>query len=329
MQPADAERRDLDAHHRLVGELAERVTHDLANRLAVARLTAEVLANRGDLPGDLAGRVATVVQATGEAGELVQRLSAIAGRRPAPPHRVDLAAVVTDLTGLLRAALGRRQLEVRTQAAPLVADRRDIEEIVLRLVLAGPPGAAGEGIAVAVHPDGDDVVMVVRQPSELSPSSLARLTQLAPVTSVALPGGGQEHTVRLAGAPEGVPGTVPVPTGDGGRVLVVEDDTDLRELVVEALAADGHTVDGVADATSALEHRWVAAGELELLVTDVELPGMSGLELAERLSATGVALVVMSGHGEDALGVLPAGALVLDKPFGVPDLRSRARQALR
>src|SRR3954467_11365782 len=49
MQPADVERRDvreLDAHRQLVGELAEQLSHDLANRLAVARLTAEVLANR-------------------------------------------------------------------------------------------------------------------------------------------------------------------------------------------------------------------------------------------------------------------------------------------
>src|SRR5205809_836669 len=79
MHPADVERRDvreLDAHRQLVGELAEQLSHDLANRLAVARLTAEVLANRPDLPDDLAARVATVVHATSEAGDLVQQLSA-------------------------------------------------------------------------------------------------------------------------------------------------------------------------------------------------------------------------------------------------------------
>jgi FixJ family two-component response regulator len=73
----------------------------------------------------------------------------------------------------------------------------------------------------------------------------------------------------------------------------------------------------------------VTERRLELLMTDVELPGMSGLALAEGLLLTGVAVVVMSGHGEAALReLLPEGARVLDKPFGVPDLWAVVREAL-
>ena len=88
-----------DAHLKLLGELAEHVTHDLANRLAVARLTAELLVSRPDVPPEIAERLASVVTATSEAGELLQHLAAVAGRRSGPAHVVDLGAVVQELRG--------------------------------------------------------------------------------------------------------------------------------------------------------------------------------------------------------------------------------------
>ncbi|MCU1485346.1 MAG: sensor hybrid histidine kinase [Actinomycetia bacterium] len=336
MQPAEVEHGDvaaasaaMAAHRELVGELAEHLSHDLANRLAVARLTAEVLANRPDLPDDLAERVATVVRATSEAGDLVQHLSAVAGRRPSPPHRLDLSRLVTDLGGLLRAGLGRRALELVVGPAVIVADRRDVEEVVLRLVLGGERGGPDETIALSVTTDDDDVVMVVRRPSAVPSGALARVAELVPIEVTALPDGGQELTVRYPALVEERLEVVAVPAPVGVCVLVVEDDADLRGLVCDALRADGHTVEGVADASRALAHPMVTEGRVELLVTDVELPGMSGLELAEQLLAAGVRVMVISGHGEAALGdELPEGALILDKPFGVPDLRTRAREAL-
>ena len=332
MQPAEVQHGNetgVAAHRELVGELAEHLAHDLANRLAVARLTAEVLANRPDLPGDLADRVATVVRATSDAGDLVQHLSAVAGRRASPPHRLDLAQVVVELGGLLRAGLGRRTLELVVGPAVVVADRRDVEEVVLRLVLGGERGGPDESIAVSVSVDDDDVVMVVRRPSDVPTSALARVAELVPVEAEALPGGGQQLTVRYPLLVEELLEVVPVPVRHA-HVLVVEDDTDLRELVCGALRSDGHLVEGVADAARALAHPMVTEGRLELLVTDVELPGMSGLELATQLLAAGVHVVVMSGHGEAALGdEVPTGAFILDKPFGVPDLKRTTREALQ
>jgi CheY-like chemotaxis protein len=171
--------------------------------------------------------------------------------------------------------------------------------------------------------------MVVRRLSALPGSALVRVGALAPVATVTLPDGTYEHTVRFPAVVEAPLDVVRVPSPTGAYVLVVEDDTDLRSLVCDALAADGHAVEGVADAHLALTHPMVTDGHIQLLVTDVELPGMSGLELAGQLAGRGISVVVMSGHGEAALGAaLPAGALVLDKPFGVPDLRARAREAL-
>ncbi|MCU1378314.1 MAG: ATP-binding region ATPase domain protein [Acidimicrobiales bacterium] len=335
MQPAEADRdhaAELEAHRQLVGELAEQLAHDLANRLAVARLTAEVLANRPDLPADLADRVATVVTATSEAGELVQQLSAVAGRRSAPPHRLDLGRTVAELAPLLRAGLGRRPLDVVAEPALVLADRRDIEEIVLRMVLGG--GRVADAVTLSVSTEADHATVAVRRTDDLSARALTRIAELAALTggslsSMELMTGGQEHVVRMASVPAETLDVVAVPAPEGACVLVVEDDTDLRDLVRGALEADGYSVDAVPDAAAALAHPTVVGGRLDLLVTDVELPGMSGLELAAKLSAAGVRVLVMSGHGEAALeDDLPEGALVLDKPFGVPDLRARAREAL-
>lgn len=318
----------------LVGEVAGLLAHDLANRLAVARLTAEVLGNRPDLPGDLADRVATVVKATSEAGELVQQLSAVAGRRPAPPHEVDLGALVRDLAPLLQASIGRRTLMVSVGRAAVVADRRDLEELVLRLVVGGQ-GRRNSEIGITVRVDGSAARLLVTRPIDdpVTERAIERARELAVAGggTCDVSEAGETHTtlVRLPAVATDIDDVVPAPTGERMTVLVVEDDADLRHLVRGALVADGHRVDAVADADAALAHPVVTEGRLELLITDVELPGISGLELAEELSGRGVRVLVISGHGEAALGdALPAGAVVLDKPFGVLELRASMRLAL-
>ena len=333
MQPADA---DGDHRHlELVGELAGMLAHDLANRLAVARLTAEVLGNRPDLPGDLADRVATVVTATTEASELVQQLSAVAGRRAAPAHEVDVGRLLQELTPLLRSALGRGSLVVAAGSALVRADRRDVEELLLRLVLSGRD-RHNTDVSIDVRDDRDEVLVVVRRPaddavSEPSTARIAALAEAAGGTFVAERG--DDHrllTVRLPAVAAGEGGVGPGEGIEAVTVLVVEDDPDLRDLVRDALEGEGHRVHAVGDADAAFIHPVVTQGRLDLLVTDVELPGRSGLELAAKLAADGIRILVISGHSEAVLGDdLPEGAVVLDKPFGVFELRASTRRALR
>ncbi len=76
-----------------------------------------------------------------------------------------------------------------------------------------------------------------------------------------------------------------LPAGEGGRVLVVDDSTAKRYLLIETLRRAGHEVTGAADATEALERLARAdAGALpEVAVLDVMLPDMSGFELCQRI----------------------------------------------
>ncbi len=123
------------------------------------------------------------------------------------------------------------------------------------------------------------------------------------------------------GTGRNITGSVPT-----SRVLVVEDDDDMREVLIEGLASDGHAVRGCArvdEALGALESE-----PFDVLITDMRLPGASGMELLSVLHARGVtapARIVITGFGSEDLhdSVEALGAVaVFDKPFDVDDLRS-------
>jgi len=109
--------------------------------------------------------------------------------------------------------------------------------------------------------------------------------------------------------------------GNGARVLVVEDDDDVRRTVVRALQRAGYEVLEVADGEAALR----LGARVDALVVDVLMPGMSGREVADRLLADNPELRVlfMSGYSGDprvaTLGPRP-GEPFLPKPFSTADL---------
>jgi CheY-like chemotaxis protein len=115
-------------------------------------------------------------------------------------------------------------------------------------------------------------------------------------------------------------------------VLLVEDDESIRRLMRESLRRLGYAVHEAADGASALEVA-DALGEIDLLVTDVVMPRMSGRELATRLLSRHPTLAVlyMSGYTDDTVirhGVLEAGSLYLQKPFNLEALARKVRVVL-
>ena len=115
---------------------------------------------------------------------------------------------------------------------------------------------------------------------------------------------------RLVGAPD----------PSGRRILLVEDNDDAREMTTEMLNMLGHTVHGVASAEAALP--LLAMPGLDVLVTDISLPTMSGLELARHARAHWPQLEVVfaSGHDWGASLMQDASARFLRKPFGLEEL---------
>jgi signal transduction histidine kinase/ActR/RegA family two-component response regulator len=121
----------------------------------------------------------------------------------------------------------------------------------------------------------------------------------------------------------------------GGRetVLVAEDDPSVREIVAEVLTQKGYRVLRAPDGQTALEMARAQPGEIQLLVTDIVMPGMTGRELAEVLVAerAGVRVLYMSGYTDDAVvrhGVLAEGLPYLQKPFSPRALALKVREVL-
>jgi PAS domain S-box-containing protein len=151
------------------------------------------------------------------------------------------------------------------------------------------------------------------------------------------PGRGTTFEIFLperAGLPDpaGPASAAPVARGGGETVLVVEDEEAVRRMAVRTLSARGYRVLEAGDATQALarEPEW---GAIDLLVTDVVMPGLGGRELAAALTARrpGLRLLYISGYTDDEVtrrGLLDAGAPFLEKPFEAEGLARRVRDVL-
>jgi len=121
--------------------------------------------------------------------------------------------------------------------------------------------------------------------------------------------------------------------GSAAAVLVVEDDDPIRSIARRALESAGYSVLDSPDPAAALEMAQDLHRPIDLLVTDVVLPRMSGVELAEKLRQGRPELRVLfisgyTGSHLAAEGVLPEGVQFLPKPFSPADLVRRAGEAL-
>jgi two-component system KDP operon response regulator KdpE len=117
----------------------------------------------------------------------------------------------------------------------------------------------------------------------------------------------------------------------GPHILVVDDERPIRRFLATALGAHGYDVAEAATGVEAL--RLAATGRPELVILDLGLPDMDGLEVLQQLrewSAVPVIVVSVREHETDKVALLDAGADdYLTKPFGAGELLARIRAALR
>ena len=186
-----------------------------------------------------------------------------------------------------------------------------------------------------------------------SPSSRPRSSAVAPAsvwprstassvrpagTSPCCPNPGTGSTFRLefprVDAPAMVPDPPdPAPAENGsGTILVVEDESAVREMTSVVLRRAGYDVTAVNDGAEALQRLAAATVPIDVLVTDVVMPGMSGIELAEQVIVRipNAGIVLLSGYNPETLDldrVVRRGALFLSKPVSL-ERPARCRQAL-
>ena len=113
------------------------------------------------------------------------------------------------------------------------------------------------------------------------------------------------------------------------NILVVEDDTDLREVIMDTLDVAGFSVDGVGDAESALV--WLKSHACELVISDVNMPGINGYQLMRNIASQWPQLpvLIMTAYGSisNAVEAMRNGAVdYLEKPFSTEKLVSIAEK---
>lgn len=117
------------------------------------------------------------------------------------------------------------------------------------------------------------------------------------------------------------------------RILVVEDDDAVRRMSLEFLKIRGYEVIEARSASDAIE--WVKSNNepIDLVLTDVVMPGMKGRELGERLAQlrAGIKVLYMSAYAEDDainIGILSPGTAFIEKPFSPDQLATKVRDVL-
>jgi DNA-binding response OmpR family regulator len=115
------------------------------------------------------------------------------------------------------------------------------------------------------------------------------------------------------------------------RILVIDDDAELSGLVTEYLGPEGFQVEAVGDGLRGLER--ALAGEHLLVVLDVMLPGLNGLDVLRRLRASSrIPVLLLTARGEDVdriVGLEIGADDYLPKPFNPRELVARIRAVLR
>jgi two-component system KDP operon response regulator KdpE len=116
------------------------------------------------------------------------------------------------------------------------------------------------------------------------------------------------------------------------RILVVDDEPAIRKVVRDAFEREGHEVITAIDGEEALGR--FDEGGIDLIVTDLAMPRLGGLELVQEIRRSGgsVPILVLTVHGEERekVRLLDAGADdFVTKPFGVAELLARSRALLR
>ncbi|AMW05394.1 hybrid sensor histidine kinase/response regulator [Gemmatimonas phototrophica] len=363
------ERLDLAQKMEAVGQLAGGVAHDFNNLLAAIRNAVQLAMD--ELPSNTEARadLEVAMQTAERAAGLTRQLLAFSRQQPRTASVVDLAALVRDLMGLLRTSMPASvsiRLSAESLDARVLADRSQLEQVILNLVLnARDSMPAGGQITLTVWVDHfRQLVMfsVTDTGTGMDEGTRVRIFEpffttkpmgsgtglgLSVVYGVVTQAGGtirvdsepgRGTTMRVSlplVRPDVTSPEQPIPPMDGHHkraLLLVDDEAAVRTTTRRLLERNGWQVLEASNGEEALglfaQHRDL----LSLVLTDVRMPVVDGVELARRVrdEIPDFPVVFFSGYDEleqhDVAEV--SNVPLLAKPFSSADLLNVLRQAL-
>jgi len=344
---------------RSVGRLAGGIAHDFNNVLHVIRGHAQTLRRHLDDPVETDRRLDAITHAVDRTSSLVERLMMLSRPTANNPTPTNVDSFVRDLGPALNQLLGETiELEFVLDAGDcaVAIDDSRFENVLLNLATnaldAMPRGGAlrvttgrdgGEWICINFTDTGDgihpDNLPLVFEPffTTKAPGIGTGIGLSTTYDSISVAGGsitvdsaldrGTTFTIMLpttTDRPREVePSGQQIKHHKGATILVVEDEPDVLSLCVDTLNEFGHHVIGASDASEALAV--IDSGQaVDLLLTDVVMPGTSGPELAREIMTRlgDVPAVFMTGYadGVDIAGHGIEPNDILRKPFTEDDL---------
>jgi PAS domain S-box-containing protein len=353
-----------------VGRLAGGIAHDFNNLLTAISGYSEFLI--GGTPDPKLRRYAEEIKrASDRAAALTGQLLAFSRRQVLQPRILDLNATVGDMDMMLRRLIGEDVELVTmlgTELAPIRADPTQLEQVIINLAVnardAMPQGGSvtietanvviDDGTFVELRLTDTGIGMTESERRQLFDPFFTTKEGgtglgLATVYGIVDQSGG---TIEVESAPglgssfrillpaEWAPLDLPEldssslgPAHGEETVLLVEDELVVRRLVAEILESNGYTVLQAGDGPSALELLRRHTGSLDLLLTDVVMPGMSGPDVAGAIAAMrpGAQVLYISGYTDSSVGqhgVLDPGVPFLQKPFDADVLSRKVRDVL-
>ena len=359
----------LEALGQLAGGVAHDFNNVLAAIMGYAQLLMEDLATDDHQRHDLNEIVRAAERAAGITRQLLafSRQQAPAARRI---DLVEVVHNLTRMLRALLPATIALRVSPERGAAPIVvlADRSHLDQVIMNLAVNARDAMPDGGIlSVDVHEgmttDGAHVAVLEVQDNGTGMSREVQAHVFEPFFTTKEPGRGtglglptvygiiRQHsgTIDVASAVgQGTTMTVRLPIassgaevmadesehvargGSGGRVLVVEDETQVREVAERFLRRAGYDVLTASDAESALASL-SANGPVDLVLTDSAMPGMRGEDLATQIgdAQPGLAVILMSGYADPARPPSKAVTAFIQKPFTMRALLVEVRRALR
>jgi len=333
-----------------IGRLAGGVAHDFNNLLLAITGHADFLI--ASLSDPTHKHYAEEIQAAGQrAAGLTRQLLAFSRRQVLQPRVVNLNDCVREMETMLERLIGEEvevALELEPHLRPVAADPSQIGQVLLNLAVNARDAMAGRGrLRIATRNEGETVVLeVADNGAGMDGETRLRLFEpffttkdigagtglgLSTVYGIVTqsggsievrsePGFGATFTVRLpvTHAVETDPVPVePVPAAGAERILVVDDEKVVRDLLAQMLREQGYDVEV---AGSAREAR-ALAGPWDLLLTDVVMPETDGVTLSKQIDARHVLFI--SGYDQEAL--VEGDASFLQKPFNRDELTRTVR----